>query len=162
MRELTKRQRQILDYISDYICDRGYPPTIREIGNAMGIKSTNGVSEHLETLWRKGYLIRDEKRANLARAMRPKHLPTTPQGSFMVPLLSLETGKTSPETGQLELRIKLTSEQKASVVNTLCVDRSLMGESRDVFAFKAADNSMIDRGIRAESHPYGEPGIRSA
>ena len=94
MKELTKRQRQVLDYISDYICERGYPPTIREIGAEMNIKSTNGVSEHLETLCRKGFLIRDEHGTNLARAMRPKHLPTIPKGTFQVPLLGQVTAGT--------------------------------------------------------------------
>ena len=92
MKPLTKRQRQVLDFISDHICDHGFAPTIREIGEEMGIKSTNGVSEHIETLIRKGYLISEEssniggkkKGKRPARSIRPKHLPTTPKGTLKI------------------------------------------------------------------------------
>ena len=50
VRDLTDRQQQILDYISQSITDRGYPPTLREIGLKMGIRSTNGVNDHLKAL----------------------------------------------------------------------------------------------------------------
>ena len=56
MQGLTDRQQQILDYITEWIMERGYPPTIREIGQHMGIRSTNGVNDHLKALERKGHL----------------------------------------------------------------------------------------------------------
>ena len=52
MKGLTRRQQEILDYISTSIQGRGYPPTIREIGKHMGIRSTNGVNDHLKALAR--------------------------------------------------------------------------------------------------------------
>ena len=52
MQGLTDRQRQILDFITKRIQEQGYPPTIREIGEEMGIKSTNGVNDHLKALER--------------------------------------------------------------------------------------------------------------
>ena len=61
MQDLTPRQRQILDFITRRIDDQGYPPTIREIGEEMGIRSTNGVNDHLKALERKGFLRRDRK-----------------------------------------------------------------------------------------------------
>jgi repressor LexA len=135
MKKLTTRQREVLDYISDYICDRGYPPTIREIGDQLGIKSTNGVSEHLETLWRKGYLIRDEERSNLARAMRPRHLPTVPLGAYQIPLIGEVTA------GAPRLALEEPEEH-------LHFDRSLVGDHRDVFALRIDGSSMIERGIQ--------------
>lgn len=57
-RRLTDRQRSILDWISDYSNTRGFPPTLREIGAAFGIKSTNGVHEHVRALEQKGYIRR--------------------------------------------------------------------------------------------------------
>jgi repressor LexA len=57
---LTRRQEEILEYINNSIHDRGYPPTIREIGKQMGIRSTNGVNDHLKALERKGFLTRDD------------------------------------------------------------------------------------------------------
>jgi repressor LexA len=65
---LTQRQQMVLDYIRQSIVDRGYPPTLREIGARMGIRSTNGVNDHLRALERKGYLTREDMKS---RALRP-------------------------------------------------------------------------------------------
>ena len=65
---LTARQQQALDFISNCLEQRGYPPTLREIGEHMGIRSTNGVNDHLKALERKGYLEREELKS---RALRP-------------------------------------------------------------------------------------------
>src|SRR5262245_47605140 len=66
--ELTERQMQILEFISKSIERNGYPPTLREIGESMNIRSTNGVNDHLKALERKGYLMREELKS---RALRP-------------------------------------------------------------------------------------------
>src|SRR5512135_576415 len=63
MQGLTKRQEQTLDYIRQSIEQRGYPPTLREIGEYMGIRSTNGVNDHLRALERKGYLTREDMKS---------------------------------------------------------------------------------------------------
>src|SRR5262245_64273784 len=65
---LTDRQQQVLDFIGASIQERGYPPTLREIGEHMKIRSTNGVNDHLKALERKGYLVREELKS---RALRP-------------------------------------------------------------------------------------------
>src|SRR5688572_19311922 len=65
---LTDRQRQILTFISASIAERGYPPTLREIGEHFGIRSTNGVNDHLKALEKKGHLRREDLKS---RAMRP-------------------------------------------------------------------------------------------
>src|SRR6266566_2211824 len=57
---LTERQEKILAFIKKTIQEQGYPPTIREIGEHFGIRSTNGVNDHLKALERKGYLLRGE------------------------------------------------------------------------------------------------------
>ncbi len=67
MTELTERQRRVLDLIVSSVAERGYPPTLREIGSRMGIRSTNGVNDHLRALERKGYIARS---GMLARGMR--------------------------------------------------------------------------------------------
>ena len=59
---LTKRQRTILDVIRASVTTRGYPPSIREIGDAVGLTSTSSVAHQLRTLERKGYLRRDPNR----------------------------------------------------------------------------------------------------
>src|SRR5579863_5102168 len=68
MQGLTQRQQMVLDYIRQSITERGYPPTLREIGARMGIRSTNGVNDHLRALERKGYLTREDMKS---RALRP-------------------------------------------------------------------------------------------
>ena len=68
MQGLTHRQQMVLEYIRRSITDRGYPPTLREIGAFMGIRSTNGVNDHLRALERKGYLTREDMKS---RALRP-------------------------------------------------------------------------------------------
>src|ERR1043165_7912631 len=68
VQKLTQRQEMVLQYIESSITERGYPPTLREIGNFMGIRSTNGVNDHLRALERKGYLAREDMKS---RALRP-------------------------------------------------------------------------------------------
>lgn len=68
MKELTARQQKVLDFIRSHIVEKGYPPTLREIGKHMNILSTNGVQDHLLALERKGFITR----ANLvSRGIRP-------------------------------------------------------------------------------------------
>ncbi len=57
--DMTEKQRKILEYIKEEILKRGYPPAVREICDAVGLRSTSSVHAHLETLERKGYIRRD-------------------------------------------------------------------------------------------------------
>jgi repressor LexA len=59
MTELTPRQREILEYIDETVRMRGYPPSVREIGEAVGLTSSSTVHNHLASLQDKGYLVRD-------------------------------------------------------------------------------------------------------
>src|SRR5687768_16547912 len=89
---LTLRQREILDFISASIVERGFPPTLREIGEHFQIRSTNGVNDHLKALEKKGVLRREDLKS---RAMRPIH----PDGSGeIVPLR-----RTPSATGNVEI-----------------------------------------------------------
>src|SRR5579871_1332172 len=79
MQGLTHRQQMVLDFIRQSIHDRGYPPTLREIGARMGIRSTNGVNDHLRALERKGYLTREDMKS---RALRPTNLAAQALGDM--------------------------------------------------------------------------------
>src|SRR6185436_16121501 len=83
---LTERQAKVLSFISSSIEGRGYPPTLREIGEHMGIRSTNGVNDHLKALEKKGYLEREDLKS---RALRPISMEGAgPTGNMVeVPLL---------------------------------------------------------------------------
>ena len=56
---ITQKQQQILDYIKEVILAKGYPPTVREICEKVGLRSTSSVHSHLETLEKNGYIRRD-------------------------------------------------------------------------------------------------------
>jgi len=68
MKGLTDRQRQVLEQIVTTLEAQGFPPTLREIGQALGIQSTNGVSDHVKALIRKGYL---QSRGHTSRTILP-------------------------------------------------------------------------------------------
>ena len=57
--KITKKQEEILEYIKDQIMNRGFPPAVREICEAVNLKSTSSVHAHLETLEKNGYIRRD-------------------------------------------------------------------------------------------------------
>jgi len=87
---LTERQQKILTFIKESIQEQGYPPTIREIGEAFGIRSTNGVNDHLKALERKGYLLRGELKSRALSvidggAAEARTLQAAGTGSFQQP-----------------------------------------------------------------------------
>src|ERR1039457_1644463 len=77
---LTQRQQMDLDFIRQSIVERGYPPTLREIGARMGIRSTNGVNDHLRALERKGYLTREDMKSRALRPITPGGTNGAPHG----------------------------------------------------------------------------------
>jgi repressor LexA len=83
---LTKRQRQIYEYLQDKILNRGYGPTVREIGNHFEIKSPNGVMCHLKALERKGLISREQ---NMSRAIQ---LAGNGRSRLAVPLTGVING----------------------------------------------------------------------
>ncbi len=130
MKGLTSRQQEILEYITASITERGYPPTIREIGQKMGIRSTNGVNDHLKALERKGVLMRDDLKS---RAMRPVGLEVT--GDFIeIPVL-----------GRCAAGEPILAVEEAE--DTVKIDRVLLGGHREVFALRIVGESMIEDGI---------------
>lgn len=147
MQGLTDRQREILDFISRRIEEQGYPPTIREIGEVMGIRSTNGVNDHLKALERKGFLKREGLKS---RALRPVSAPedevaeATPPDN-VVPF----TGKmlAIPVLGRVAAGAPILADE--NVEATVHVDSFFLGtQAADrVFALRVSGESMIDAGI---------------
>lgn len=111
MRGLTSKQVQVLEFIQLSLRERGYPPTLREIGTQMGIKSTNGVNDHLKALETKGYLTRDDMKSRslrlTTRALQlleqpPSERTGLPPGFGVVPGgLSTFAGAAANEAGEL-------------------------------------------------------------
>ena len=77
---LTERQQRVLDYIRDRIENRGYGPTVREIGDEFEIRSPNGVACHLKALEKKGLIARE---ANRSRAIQLTRLAKPPKGVLL-------------------------------------------------------------------------------
>lgn len=69
--KLTDRQTQVLNLIREGIRTKGYAPTMRELGAAMGIRSTNGIADHLRFIERKGYIARDGYKSRAIRVLDP-------------------------------------------------------------------------------------------
>lgn len=149
---LTQRQQMVLDFIRQSIADRGYPPTLREIGARMGIRSTNGVNDHLRALERKGYLTREDMKS---RALRPTaHANSNadtdiddgliPVGG-RVPASEDEDVIDVQVLGRVAAGLPLFAEEH--VIDTVRVDRGLLKGGREVFGLRVQGDSMIDAGI---------------
>jgi len=70
MKALTEQQGRVLGFVGDHIRRQGYPPTLREIGEAVGLVNVNAVRGHLDALQRKGYLVKDPDKARSIRVVR--------------------------------------------------------------------------------------------
>src|SRR3954466_6934946 len=130
---LTDRQRAVLEFISQSIERRGYPPTLREIGEHMGIRSTNGVNDHLKALEKKGYLEREDLKS---RALRPISLDGAGPSGAMVDV---------PILGRVAAGEPILAVEEAE--DTVKVDRFFLGTNKEVFALKVKGDSMIEAGI---------------
>lgn len=151
MQKLTQRQKMVLEFIQTTIDTDGYPPTLREIGNFMGIRSTNGVNDHLRALERKGYLTRKDMKS---RTLRPTR---------MVERLLKGSTVTFETEGELEtdvmdddlIEIPILGRVAAGALQEAIeqpsdhvrIDRMLIGGQRDVFGLRIKGESMIDAGI---------------
>jgi repressor LexA len=139
MQGLTKRQEQTLDFIRQSIEDRGYPPTLREIGEHMGIRSTNGVNDHLRALERKGYLTREDMKSRALKLVEDQAPPPANKVSADDDLIEVRV------LGRVAAGLPLYAEE--NVIDTVRVDRMLVRGGRDVFGLRVTGDSMIDAGI---------------
>jgi repressor LexA len=140
--ELTDRQKEVLEFIQESIGARGYPPTLREIGERMGIRSTNGVNDHLKALEKKGYLAREDLKS---RALRPLKLPGGAKPLAAIPLGDELVDV--PLVGRVAAGAPLLAVE--NVEDTVKVDRFFLGATppREVFALRVKGDSMIEDGI---------------
>ncbi|AKT41695.1 transcriptional repressor LexA [Chondromyces crocatus] len=151
MQGLTDRQQQVLHYIRQSIAERGYPPTLREIGAHMGIRSTNGVNDHLRALERKGYLTREDMKS---RALRPRDMPSSVRGESLdgeggldgVPANDQEVEIVEiPVVGRIAAGLPLLAEEH--ILDTVRIDKMLIRGGREVFGLRVTGDSMIEAGI---------------
>lgn len=142
---LTTRQRAILDIIRASVDERGYPPSVREIGEGVGLTSTSSVSYQLQTLHRLGYLRRDPNRP---RALVVAEVGEAPSNSPLRAVPDLPTVETAsvdvPLVGRIAAGGPILAEQSVEAVMPLPVD--LVG-SGELFMLRVVGDSMIDAAI---------------
>jgi len=140
---LTERQRTILDVIRASVTTRGYPPSIREIGDAVGLTSTSSVAHQLRTLERKGYLRRDPNRPRAVDVRSADELPSTAvtevAGSDALPEPTFV-----PVLGRIAAGGPILAEQ--AVEDVFPLPRVLVGEG-SLFMLKVVGESMVDAAI---------------
>jgi repressor LexA len=144
---LTWRQRKVLQVIRDSVQRRGYPPSMREIGEAVGLTSTSSVSYQLSTLQRKGYLRRDIGRPRTVEvrlpghpAVRPEQVPEEEQP---MDIASQEAAYV-PIVGRIAAGGPILAEQ--AIEDIFPLPRQIVGEGT-LFLLKVVGDSMINAAI---------------
>lgn len=136
LEELSPRQREILDFITSAVEQDGVVPSYREIGQALGIGSTNAVSDHLKALIRKGYLER------VGEAGRPRSLRLTEQATGFLEDSSVTS---IPVLGRIAAGVPLLAEENYE--HSVRVDSSMLPPGGKVFGLIVTGDSMIGDGI---------------
>jgi repressor LexA len=134
--DLSPRQAQILEFILAAIDQTGVTPSYREIGAALDISSTNGVSDHIKALIKKGYLERIGG-SGRSRSLRPTELAT---GGFVD-----ESVVGVPILGRVAAGAPLLAQENYE--GTMRVDASMLPTGGKVFALVVTGDSMIEDGI---------------
>ena len=132
---LTERQRQILECIEQAMRDRGYPPSVREIGESVGLSSSSTVHAHLATLQRLGFLRRDPTKP---RAIEVRYDPSTGSQAERRPVRHV------PLIGDVAAGTGVLSEERVEEVFPLPEDFTGDG---NLFMLKVRGDSMIEVGI---------------
>ncbi|GAB88308.1 transcriptional repressor LexA [Gordonia rhizosphera] len=142
---LTARQRGVLEFIRRSVRERGYPPSIREIGDAVGLTSTSSVAHQLRTLERKGLLKRDHNRPRAVNISDGDHTP--PGGGSAAPVAdgaALPTPTFVPVLGRIAAGGPILAEE--AVEDVFPLPRELVGEG-SLFLLRVVGESMIDAAI---------------
>ena len=126
MKPLTKKQKSVLDFISDYINTNGISPTIKEVQNELSIKSPATIHQHLTTLEEKGYILKEN---NSVRNIKLKR-----EDKIQIPILGYIAAGEPIEAMETEAEL-------------VSVGTEYRNKTRDHYALKVKGDSMIDEGI---------------
>ena len=132
---LTDRQRQTLEFIAETVADRGYPPSVREICEALGLASSSTVHSHMQALQRKGYLRIDPTKP---RAIELLYDPETGLAAERRPARSV------PLLGRIAAGTPILAEEHVEEIYPMPAE--LVGDG-NVFMLEVHGDSMIDAGI---------------
>ncbi|MFQ6331035.1 MULTISPECIES: transcriptional repressor LexA [unclassified Nocardia] len=144
--DLTVRQRKVLEVIRTSVSERGYPPSIREIGDAVGLTSTSSVAHQLRTLERKGFLRRDPNRPRAVdvRGLDEAVRAVTSLSSVEESDPNRPTPTFVPVLGRIAAGGPILAEQ--AIEDVFPLPRELVGDG-SLFLLKVVGESMIDAAI---------------
>ena len=142
--KLTKRQQQILDYIRKCIEVKHYPPSVREIGQAIGLSSPSTVHAHLNALEAKGYIKRDSAKSRsmviMSESQKPKE---TPQSQTSIPHSDEHSLVQLPLVGRVAAGTPILAEQ--NIEEEVPLPTSIFGDNGS-FLLTVHGDSMINAG----------------
>lgn len=141
---LTERQRTILEVIRASVNERGYPPSIREIGDAVGLTSTSSVAHQLRTLEQKGFLRRDPNRPRAVDVRGLDEPSTRPVASEVPGSGELPEPTFVPVLGRIAAGGPILAEE--AVEDVFPLPRELVGDG-SLFLLKVVGESMVDAAI---------------
>ena len=135
MKVLSSRQKQIIDFLRNYLVDRGYPPSIRDIASGCGISSTSVVNYNLNILEREGYIRRHPE---VSRGIELLTWSSTLRSRVQVPIIGrIAAGEPIPVPTPDTWDVTASSE-------TLEVPGDLTRGREGVYALKVSGSSMVD------------------
>lgn len=134
MQKISKRQEDILSFIKSEVKKKGYPPSVREIGEAVGLASSSTVHGHLARLESKGFIRRDPTKPRAIEVLDPEGLETLKPGVLHVPLV-----------GKVTAGLPITAIE--NIEEYFPLPESFGTSEDNLFMLEIVGNSMIEAGI---------------
>jgi repressor LexA len=159
--DLSVRQAQILDFIKQEVAEKGYPPTVREIGKAMGLSSPSTVHGHLAKLENKGYIRRDRTKPRAIEVIADT-VPDDNDADILFPPSSEREMVDIPVLGRVSAGLPIFAEENIEDTFTLPFD--FIQSNNQLFILRVSGESMIEAGIFdgdlliVEKTPYAQNG----
>lgn len=138
--KLTDRQKEIFNFIKDFIDENGFPPTLREIASHFNMASTFGVKRHLDALKKKGFLSVESfasRAISITKGIEGLSTQNKFEGNFKI--LNI------PIIGRVAAGSPILSEE--NIDGTIAIDSSFLSKSRNCFALRVTGDSMVNAGI---------------
>jgi repressor LexA len=173
--KLTKRQQEIFDFVKQYVGEHGYPPTVRDIGKAIGLASSSTVHAHLANLERLGLLRRDPTKPRAIEVLKdkareavaPAGLPVVGQVAAGSPVLAEENieeyvpvpGIAGGDDGEFVLRVKGDSMKDAGILegDFVIVRRQETAADGEIVVALVGEEATVKRFFRENDHVRLQP-----
>jgi repressor LexA len=173
--KLTQRQQEIFDYVRKYVGEHGYPPTVRDIGKAIGLASSSTVHAHLANLEKLGVLRRDPTKPRAIEVLKdkarevvaPAGLPVVGQVAAGQPILADENieeyvpvpGIAGGDDGEFVLRVKGDSMKDAGILegDFVIVRRQETAADGDIVVALVGEEATVKRFFRENDHVRLQP-----